>query len=116
MKKKLVIFNYSLLTAVLFAILFQSVHSFEHIVKQLTTKHCDHKYNRDVTEFTHSHNDFDHCFVCEYSFSNYTPTAFYSFEFYNVVSDTVRSFGFGENCIVFSVSTVSLRGPPSFIV
>ena len=116
MKKKLVLLNYSLLMAVLFAIVFQSVHSFEHLAKQLTSEHCHHKYNHGITEFTHSHNDFDHCFVCEYSFSNYTPTEFYSFEFYNVTSDTVRLFGLEERTVVFSLTSAYLRGPPSFIV
>jgi hypothetical protein len=117
MKKRLLIFNYSVLAAILFTVLYQSVHSFEHLVKQLTTEHCHHKYNGSNTaEITHSHHDYDHCFVCKYSFSNYIPTTIYSAEFFNVVSDTTRLFGYGEKLVFFTGSFYNLRGPPSFIV
>lgn len=116
MKKKLVILNYSLVMVVLFGVLFQSLHSFEHLVEQLTTEHCEHKYHKDKTEFTHAHDNFDHCFVCEYSFSNYIPTEFFSFEFKNPVYNTISLFGYSEKFVFFSGSTSKSRGPPSFIV
>jgi hypothetical protein len=116
MKKKLVILNYSLVMVVLFGVLFQSLHSFEHLVEQLTAEHCDHKYHKGKTEFTHSHHDFDDCFVCEYSFSNYIPTDFFSFEFKIPVNDTISLFGYGEKIVFFSGSVIKSRGPPSVIV
>lgn len=112
MKKKLILINYSLLGAILFAVLFQSGHSFEHLVKQLTTDHCHHKYNKDKTEFSHAHNDFDDCFVCEYSFSNYIPTEFYSFEFKNFVTNSKIIFGYKSVEINCNSTFFYLRGPP----
>lgn len=112
MKKKLILFNYSLLGAILFAVLFQSGHSFEHLVKQLTTEHCHHKYNKDKTEFSHAHNDFEDCFVCEYSFSNYLPTEFYSFEFKSFVVNSILVFGHKDTEINSCSAVFYLRGPP----
>ena len=112
MNKKLILFNYSLLGAILFAVLFQSAHSFEHLVKQLTTEHCHHKYNKNRTEFSHAHNNFDNCFVCEYSFSNFIPIDFYSFELKILRYNTISLFGYKENLVFFSGSTTKSRGPP----
>ncbi|WP_313806588.1 hypothetical protein [Flavobacterium sp.] len=96
--------------------MFQSVHSYEHLVQQFTEEHCDHKYDFSQTEFTHSHHDFDDCFVCEFSFSNYIPFEFFSFNFRSVHNTTESISFFVESPIVFSGSFFSLRGPPAFIV
>jgi hypothetical protein len=116
MKKKLLIINVFLLIAVSFSILFQSVHSYEHLVKQLSEKQCHHKYNHHKTEVSHSHHDYDNCFVCKYSFSNYISTEFFSFSFRNVVKHNSYSFAKTKNPVVFSGKQLALRGPPSFIV
>lgn len=116
MNKKLQNLSLSLLIAMLFAILFQSAHSYEHLEKQLTSEHCNHKYDRSKAEISHSHHDFDDCFVCEYSFSNYIATDFFSFSFKSTVQNTTYSFAVTEKPIVFSGSQLTLRGPPSFIV
>ena len=117
MDRKINIFSFSLLGALLFAITFQSVHSFEHLVEQLTTEHCEHKYDHTKTVISHSHDDFDNCFVCEYSFNNFTFTDFISFE--NLISidyNTTGLFGYGEKLVFFSGSLINSRGPPTIIV
>lgn len=116
MKRKIIIINYSLVLVVLFGVLFQSIHSFEHLVKQLNSKHCLHKYNHSHTSITHSHDDFDDCLVCEYSFSNYIPTEFYAFEAVFFPHITTCFFGYGEKLVFFSGSLTLTRGPPSNIV
>lgn len=117
MKKRLLIVNFFVLAAISFTILYQSAHSFEHLVKELTAEHCHHKYNSNSkAEITHSHHDYDNCFVCKYSFSNYIPTEIYAFEFFNVISDTTRLFGYGEKLVFFTGSFYYLRGPPAVIV
>ena len=73
MKRKLQLLNFGMGLIVLFAILFQSVHSFEHLAKQLSEKQCHHKYHSHKTEINHSHHNFDKCFVCEFAFSSYIP-------------------------------------------
>lgn len=117
MNKKLNIFSFSLVGALLFAIMFQSIHSFEHLVKTVTSQHCHHKYDHSHTVITHSHSDFDDCFVCHYSFNNFTFTDFISFE--NLILndyDTTSLFGYGEKFVFFSGSLLKSRGPPSVIV
>ena len=117
MNKKIDIFSFSLLGVLLFAITFQSVHSFEHLVKQLTTKHCQHKYDHSKTVVSHSHQDFDHCFVCEYSLNSFTFTDFITFEnSFSLVHDTTGLFGYGEKFVFFSGSLLKSRGPPTIIV
>jgi hypothetical protein len=115
MNKKLQHFSLSLLIALLFAILFQSAHSYEHLAKQFTEEYCDHKYNTSKTEFSHSHHEFDDCFTCEFSFSNYIPVQFFSFDFIKIVETENRPFSIAEKPIVFSGSFIPLRGPPCFI-
>lgn len=117
MNQKVNIFSFSLLGALLFAITFQSVHSFEHLVEQLSTKHCAHKYDHSHTVISHSHTDFDHCFACEYSFNNFTFTDFITFEIpFSIEHNTISLFGYGEKLVFFSGSVVNSRGPPAYIV
>src|SRR5688572_6227515 len=115
MNKKLQRFSLSLLIALLFAILFQSVHSYEHLAKQFTEEHCDHKYNSSKTEFSHSHHEFDDCFTCEFSFSNYIPVQLFSFDFIKTIETESLPFSIAESPIVFTGNFIPLRGPPSFI-
>ena len=68
MKRKQILYSLTLTVAVLFSILFQSIHSYEHIVKQLSEKQCHHNYNDPSGEITHQHHDYDVCLVCHFSF------------------------------------------------
>ena len=70
MKKRVLIVNTILGLIVLFSILFQSFHAMSHLEEQFVAKHCSHKYNHSKTEINHAHNDFDHCFTCEFTFSS----------------------------------------------
>jgi hypothetical protein len=115
MKKRFAIVNSVLMMAVLFAMLLQSMHSFEHIGQLFSKKECHHKYTGQ-TEISHQHHPFDHCFVCEFTFSAFlSPQAFsYSLRipqsaipFQNSTFEAISSF---------SGSSYSLRGPPSAIV
>lgn len=116
-KKKQAIFNFSLMIVVLFSMLFQSFHSYKHLSKELSQEICHHKYSLHKTEFTHQHNGFDHCFICEFTFSNYIPTEFSFFEFKLATIPTGYSYYYSsENSQYFKGSFFSLRAPPSNIV
>ncbi len=101
---------------VLFAILFQSLHSAEHLVAQLSEEHCHHDHNDGNAQFTHEHHGHKHCFVCEYSFSSFAYFEISSITksvIYSVDSRIIsHSAIFKENRINFYLS----RGPPSIIV
>jgi hypothetical protein len=112
MNGKIKIFSFSLLGALLFGITFQSVHSFEHLVEQLSKEHCQHKYDHRHAVISHSHQDFDDCFVCDYSFSNYITITFNTIDYPSVEYNTTCLFGYVEKLVFFTGSLINLRGPP----
>ena len=112
MKKNKLIVSLSLVITVLFSILFQSVHTYEHIAKQLSEKHCDHKYNVSGTEITHQHHNADHCYVCHFGLSSYISPADYSYQLYSNNGEIPYFYSASETIISFSGSTYFLRGPP----
>lgn len=116
MKKKFVILNSFLMFAVLFAMLFQSVHSFEHLAKQLSEKKCSHKYISSQ-EITHKHHSFDNCFVCNFTLSNFISSDVCHFEFKKInITSGYSFFKSREITQFFKGSLFALRAPPSFIV
>lgn len=116
MKKKFTLLNSFLMMAVLFSILFQYVHSYEHLAKQLSEKKCSHK-NISSHEITHQHQNFDHCFVCDFTISTFISSDISNFEFKKIIIPSGYSF-FNSREITqfFKGSLFALRAPPSFIV
>ncbi len=101
---------------VLFSMLFQSFHSYEHLAEKFSEKICHHEESENKAEFTHHHHVPDHCFVCEFTFSSFISpeTNWYSarivhaeIPYFYTKTETPDSF-FG--------ASYSLRGPPIFIV
>ena len=116
MKKKFIIVNYFLTLAILFAVLFQSVHSFGHLAKQLSEKKCYHKYNSSQ-EITHQHHNFDNCYVCNFTVSNFISSDILCFEFKKIIIPSEYSlFNSRKITQFFKGSLFALRAPPSFIV
>ncbi|HWS60790.1 MAG TPA: hypothetical protein VN182_07660 [Flavobacterium sp.] len=116
MKKKSVILNFLLAFAVLFSMLFQAIHSYEHLSKTLSEKECHHKY-KSSQEITHQHHDYDDCFACNFTISSFISSDIHHFEFQKISIPTDHSF-FNSKGIVqfFKGSLFALRAPPSFIV
>ena len=102
--------------AVLFSILFQYVHSYEHLAKQFSEKKCSHK-NISSHEITHQHHNFDHCFVCDFTISTFISSDISNFEFKKIIIPSGYSF-FNSRGITqfFKGSLFALRAPPIFIV
>ena len=98
--------------SVLFAILFQSLHSYEHFsddtlaIKQLDSHH------QDLHQNDHNHQK---CFVCEFTFSSFLASEKPSFTFFSEFVKVPYQLPFSANPVVYSGSSFSLRGPPSFI-
>jgi hypothetical protein len=116
MKKKQLIISISLALTVLFSILFQSIHSFEHIAKQLSEKQCHHSYNDPNGEITHQHDNYDLCYVCHFAFGSYLVPEEFSFQFYTFTREIPYFFSIPEKIFSFSESAYLLRGPPIAIV
>ncbi len=111
MKRKLNVINAFMGLTVLFAVLFQSIHSFEHLAQQFSGESCIHKYSEKTT-LNHSHH-WEKCSVCDFVFSPTTEikSVIVSFEnpvFYN----KTLYFSTSENIPFFTGSSFSLRGPP----
>lgn len=116
MKSKFVILNYFLMFTVLFSMLLQSIHSYEHLAKELSEKKCHHKYISDQ-EITHNHHNFDHCLVCNFTLSHFISSNYPRFEFkITTISSGYSFFKFGVNTQFFKGSLFALRAPPNFIV
>lgn len=115
MKKKQLITSLFFAVAILFSILFQSFHGYEHMEKQLSQKECHHKYNSS-SEITHQHKGFDHCFVCEFTFGSYISPKEFSYQLYPIHKEIPYFFKAEETILSFSGSLYSLRGPPVSIV
>lgn len=116
MKKRQLITSVSLALMVLFSILFQSIHSYEHIVKQLSEKQCHHDYSDINGEITHQHHDYDTCFVCHFAFGSYITPEKFCFKFYYSYQEIPYFFHFPESAVSFSGSLYSLRGPPHTVI
>ncbi len=116
MKKRQLILSVSLALTVLFSILFQSIHSYEHIVKQLSEKQCHHDYNDPSGEITHQHHNYDLCYVCHFAFGSYIVPEEFSIQFGTFHKEIPYFFAFSENIFSFSGSAYLLRGPPQTIV
>lgn len=99
---------------VLSAILLQSFDAMNHLEKQFSEKHCHHKYNHHKTEITHAHEGFDHCFTCEFTFSNFISPIKIGFNSPKVeVTTKYSSFYSKEITQWFRGSLFALRAPPS---
>ncbi|AOZ98961.1 hypothetical protein [Flavobacterium commune] len=114
MKKKFIIINVLLSMAVLFSILFQSVHAYGHHSEQIVAKYS-HQHSKNKTDINNNHSVSEKCFSCDFSFSSFTTTDFYVFPFYknNLVKASISLFH-QQSPSFFKGSLFSLRGPPIF--
>ncbi|MEO8233864.1 MAG: hypothetical protein ABI549_00490 [Flavobacterium sp.] len=116
MKKKFIIINSLLAIVVLFSILFQSIHSYEHLVKQISEKHCHHKLTSG-SQITHQHHNLDHCFVCDFTLGAFVNSSISYFQFIKRPVSTGYSFIYSKEITnFFKGSLFALRAPPCFIV
>ncbi len=112
MKKKFAIINFLLGFVVLFSILFQSLHSYEHLAKQISEKHCYHKITANG-QITHQHHNFDKCLICEVTFSHFTTTEFYAFKVKKTFTPSRYSLFYSKEISqFFKGSLFALRAPP----
>lgn len=99
---------------VLFSILFQSLHVYEHFVKQFSEEVCHHKYNGTQAEITHQHHNLDHCNVCHFTFGAYISPEVFVYKLNSNFKQVPYFFKIGKAIISFSGSLYSHRGPPFF--
>ena len=116
MKKRNVVLSLFLGWIVVAALLLQSMHAIHHIEESIKEKKCPHIYAKNATEITHSHTNFEHCFVCEFTFSTPIKTSFFLFEFKKIgVATSYTFFHSREITQYFKGSLFALRAPPSLL-
>jgi hypothetical protein len=116
MKKKIAVVNFLMSFAVLFAMLFQTVHSYEHILRQASEKRCDHKYIPGQKEITHSHSVDANCHICHFAFSTFIANSFQALSFHKKVVETSYTFLYFEGISTFfKGSLFALRAPPAIL-
>lgn len=94
--------------------LFQTIHSYEHIFQQITEKTCEHKYTGNQKEITHSHSvDSNNCPICHFTFSTFISNSLYAVTFHKATVATVTSFFYAKtSSTFFKGSLFALRAPP----
>jgi hypothetical protein len=115
MKKKRIIINVFLSMTVLFSILFQSIHSYEHNSEQNPAKLSNQPHSKNKVETSNKHNVSEKCFICNFNFYSFTTAAFFVFQFHlNSTVRTVPLFFSHQHSSFFTGSFFSLRAPPLF--
>ncbi|PXY42113.1 hypothetical protein DMB65_02430 [Flavobacterium cheongpyeongense] len=112
MKKKWILISIILSMAVLFSILFQSIHSYEHHSLQIQKKEHHHLSNEKAL-IIDDHSAFEKCFTCDFSFSLFTVLTVYLLPFYKNSSKNYSPFYyFQQHSLFFKGSLFALRAPP----
>lgn len=115
MKRKQLILPFTLALTVLFSILLQSLHSYEHLGKQLSYKICVHDHSKNKAEITHQHQVFEHCAVCQFAFGSFLHAKVTAYHFFSGFQSIPFFDLKKEEIISFSGSLYAHRGPPSFV-
>ncbi|MBS7786001.1 hypothetical protein KIH23_01720 [Flavobacterium sp. CYK-55] len=115
MKRKVLFLNAFLSVAVLFSMLLQSVHSFEHLSKLFSEKECHHIYS-GKTEISHQHHPFDECLSCEFTFSTFVCPELFHFDLISLQPSSGKIYTADELPVVLSKSVLYLRGPPTKVI
>jgi len=114
MKKRIVLVNFLASFAVLCAMLFQTVHSYEHFFKQLSEKPCVHHSSANQKQITHSHEVDSKCHVCHFSFSTFIPNSHQFVIFQKVQIENTSEFFYTKSVSTFfKGSLFALRAPPT---
>lgn len=106
MRKRWVLSDILLSLLVICTLMYQSVHSFTHVLEEVVKPEKSHE--------KHHTSDAKHCYVCDFAYSPYitTPIFSYTFLFHFFSVDT---YGLIINSIFQpAFSYLSLRGPPIF--
>jgi len=116
MKKKIIIVNFLMSLIVLCAMLFQTIHSYEHVFTQLTEKPCKHHTSANQHEITHSHSVDTKCPICHFAFSTYIPNVYQSVTLQKIQTEVKTYFVYTKSVSTFfKGSLFALRAPPALL-
>jgi hypothetical protein len=109
MKKKFGILNFILMLSVLFAVSYQSLHTFSH------HKHEERKSISLEKEFIKNFSEKENCPVCDFKFASFLSPEVFSFTFFPPHFEIPYQFSVKENFNSFCGSLFSQRGPPFLV-
>ena len=113
MKNKKIYYNLFFTVAILFTMLFPSIHAMQHFNEVAVHNTCEHKQT-NKHEITHQHTKLHDCFTCGFTL-NFAETFDYQHYFFNV-NNNYKSLISGQLSFFvtfFKGSLYLLRGPPA---
>jgi len=114
MKQKFAIINFVLSIAVLFSVLFQSIHSYVHQSEINTEKLNTLENSKNKQELSHKHTVNLKCAACDFQFSCFTAAEFFFFKFIKtIVVNKLTAIVLPQPSPYFIGSLFSLRAPPA---
>lgn len=113
MKKKFIIINVFLSMAVLFTILLQSIHTYDHHSEQISAKLSNQHHYKNKVETNNKHSLSEKCVTCDFNFYSFTTADFFVFQFHiNSAVKAVTSILSQPSSSFFKGCLFSLRAPP----
>lgn len=106
--------NLFLMLAVLFAVSYQSIHTFSHD-HHLKTACCDDSYHPTFKTSEKTITESNDCPVCEFKFAVFLSPEVLHFNFIPSFYEIPYQFSNNESCITFEGNSCYLRGPPILV-
>lgn len=114
MKKKFNYINFLMVLIVLFAILFPSIHSYEHLLEQNSGKQKTEIKSFNKNDIKVNNHTTEKCSICDFKFSLFTSIEFTPFQFLKSSSGIFYDFFYSKTqCTFFKGSLFALRAPPA---
>lgn len=109
MKKKFGILNFILMLSVLFAVSYQSLHTFSH------HKHEETKPVSLEKTFTKNLSEKENCPVCDFKFASFLSPEVFTYSLFIPFYEIPYQFKSNEICLTFEETSNYLRGPPTLV-
>lgn len=100
--------------SVLFAVSYQSVHTFSH-KHHLKTSCCEHSHQENLKKAEITVTETEDCPVCDFEFVAFLSPEVFHFTFFSSFYEIPYQFNSNESCITFEGNSFYLRGPPVLV-
>ncbi|WP_024979973.1 hypothetical protein [Flavobacterium succinicans] len=102
-----------LLLILLATMVFQTKHSYSHLLEQLNVVVCHHDSDPSTKQITHAHHYTESCTVCAFSISSFLPVSLLFWDTDTIITiPNEVSFYVASKVVCYSGSLFALRAPP----
>ncbi|WP_152640763.1 hypothetical protein [Flavobacterium sp. 316] len=112
MKKKIVIVNFILMLSVLFAVSYQSLHTFSHHshkeIKSISSEESKGVFAKIIS-------DKESCPVCDFKFASFLSPEIFTYSLFPPVLEIPYLYSNNNNITILNRNSFYLRGPPTLI-